>query len=355
MAPLDWGLGHATRCIPVIRALLAGGYEVVIAGEGAQASLLQTEFPSLLCLPLQGYKVRYSKSAALLPLMLAKQIPGLMKVIRQENKWLHNIIGEHSINLVIADNRYGLYTDQVPCIFITHQLLIKAPFRWVEKILQRINYQFINRFSACWVPDAEGEINAAGILSHPHRMPAAPVHYIGLLSRFQQEPADIIYDLCIILSGPEPQRTILEKKVLAGLDKVPGKILLVRGKPGSVEKLEMPENIEVKNHLPQAQLQKALLQSNYIVSRTGYTTVMELLSLHKRSILIPTPGQTEQEYLAKRLHGKHLCYTVNQEHFDWLKDLALAKKFPYQNIALPVCDNERIQKMVQKELFYTRK
>jgi len=353
VAPLDWGLGHATRCIPVIHGLMAGGYEVILAAEGAQASLLQTEFPSLLCLPLEGYKVKYSKDPSLLAFTLLRQLPRLIKIIRRENRWLADTIREHAIDLVISDNRYGLYTDKVPCVFITHQLLIKAPFAWVENILQRINYRYINRFTACWVPDTEGEPNAAGILSHPRKLPAIPVHYMGLLSRFMQQTAETRYDICILLSGPEPQRTVLERKILSGIDKVPGKVLLVRGRPGSVEKIMVPVNVEVQNHLPQIQLQQALLQSNYIISRSGYTTVMELLSLQKRSLLIPTPGQTEQEYLAKRLHEQDLCYTVEQSHFHFERDLALARGFSYKNIQLAVCNSGHIAELLRATLHST--
>lgn len=346
VAPLDWGLGHATRCIPVIRALLHAGYEVILAGEGAQANLLQTEFPSLPCLPLAGYKVRYSKNPALLPLSLLGQFPRLRRIIRQENEWLQRAITEYGIDLVISDNRYGLYTSQVPCIFITHQLLIKAPFRWLEKALQRYNYSFINRFTACWVPDAEGEISAAGLLSHPPHMPSVPVHYLGLLSRFELKSAGNLYDYCVLLSGPEPQRTILENKLLIGLAPVPGKILLVRGKPGSSEKITVPANVEIKNHLPNNELQQVLLQSDIVVSRSGYTTIMELLSLKKKAILIPTPGQTEQEYLAQKLAVNKYCIAVKQEDLDCIKHFALAKDFNYQTVDLPVCSDDRIKELV---------
>jgi len=330
VAPLDWGLGHATRCIPIIRGLLDNGYEVVIAAEDLQASLLQKEFPSIPCLPLSGYRVRYSKSQWSLPFMLLGQLPRVAAIIKQEHRWLDGIIEQYQIDLVISDNRFGLSSKKIPCIFITHQLTIKAPFSWVEKILQRINYRFINRFTCCWVPDAQGEPNVAGVLSHPVKLPKVPVHYIGLLSRFHPQTVTRKYDYCILLSGPEPQRTLLENKLMEGLAEVNGKILLVRGKPGSEEEFNVPENVEVKNHLPTGEMQQALLQSEYIVSRSGYTTVMELLSLHKKSILIPTPGQTEQEYLAEKLQNAKVCISVSQHRLNCVEHFALVKQFGYQ-------------------------
>jgi uncharacterized protein (TIGR00661 family) len=352
VAPLDWGLGHATRCIPIIRALLNNGYEVIIGAEGAQATLLQTEFPSLAILPLTGYHVRYSRQKWWLSFALLMQLPHLLKVISDEHRWLQNMIKEQNIDLVISDNRYGLYSKKVSCIFITHQLTIKAPFAWLEKILQRINYRYINRFTCCWVPDVAGDINAAGILSHPAKLPRVKVYYIGLLSRFQIQTVTKKYELCILLSGPEPQRTLLEKKLITQLRDRKEKILLVRGKPGSNETITVNENITIQNHLPGLQLQEAILQSDYVISRSGYTTIMELLSLQKRSILIPTPGQTEQEYLGEKLEIKNICMTVSQDKFNFSEHIPQAKIFPYQLSALTLFDESHITDLLKNAVSY---
>lgn len=347
IAPLDWGLGHATRCIPIIRALVANGYEVIAAAEGAQAHLLQTEFPSMQILPLAGYRVRYSRSKWGLAFTLMAQLPRLRRVIKEEHQWLDTIIDEHHIDLVISDNRYGLFSTKVPCIFITHQLTIKAPFAWIERILQRINYNYINKYNSCWVPDVAGELNAAGVLSHPAILPRIKVHYIGLLSRFQLQPVEKKYDYCILLSGPEPQRTLLENTLLEGLSKTEGKILFVRGKPGNKEIPNTAPHIEIKNHLPGSELAQALMQSEYIISRSGYTTVMELLSLQKKSILIPTPGQTEQEYLAKKLQSDQICMRVEQDELDCVSDLIKAKTFAYQFPSFHIFDEDQIKTLLE--------
>jgi uncharacterized protein (TIGR00661 family) len=279
-------------------------------------------------LPLAGYRfVQYSKSRWGLAFTLLAQLPRLQKNIKEEHRWLDTIIDEHHIDLVISDNRYGLYSKKIPCIFITHQLTIKAPFAWIENMLQRINYRYIDQYNSCWVPDVAGEPNAAGLLSHPVTLPRTKVHYIGLLSRFQLQAVEKKYDYCVLLSGPEPQRTLLENTLLEGLSKVEGKILLVRGKPGSKEIPDAAPHIEIKNHLPGSGLAQALLQSEYIISRSGYTTVMELLSLQKKSILIPTPGQTEQEYLAKKLQNDGICMSVEQERTELCEDLLKQKHF----------------------------
>lgn len=330
MAPLDWGLGHATRCIPLINALVANGYTVILAAEGAQAHLLQQEFPQLTLLPLAGYRVRYANTRWGLALSLFRQLPRLRETIREEHAWLEQVINTHRIDLVLSDNRYGLYSQKVSCIFITHQLTIKAPFGWLELLLQRINYRFINRFTACWVPDIEGEPNLAGILSHPKKMPVIPVLYLGLLSRFTPGEVEKKYDYCILLSGPEPQRSLLENKFILDLPSVAGHCLLVRGKPGSTEQLTIGPNVTVVNHLPGQELEAAIRQSKYIICRSGYSTVMELLAMHKKAILIPTPGQTEQEYLAHRLLSAGICVSFTQEDFNATQHLPLTHTHHYQ-------------------------
>ena len=332
IAPLDWGLGHATRCIPIIHALLANGYEVVIAADGVPSVLLAKEFPTIKSLTLKGYEIKYAKTGAGLFWQLLKQLPRIVQTISTENAWLQKIIVSEKIDLVISDNRFGLHTKLVPCIFITHQLTIKAPIVWVEKILQKINYYFINQYSVCWVPDIAGAINLAGELSHPTVMPKIPVKYIGLLSRLENNHFAIEFQYCFLLSGPEPQRTLLEKKLVASIGVLPGKALLVRGLPGSNKELIAPLNTIVYNHLPTHQLSKMICASEMIICRSGYSTIMELVRLQKKAVLIPTPGQTEQAYLAKKLAALNWFYSADQTSLNVSTQI---KEALYQSYLIP--------------------
>lgn len=347
IAPLDWGLGHATRCIPIIRGLINNGHKVIIASEGAQAILLKQEFPDIQYVDLRGYRVKYSKNAHFFALKLIVQIPAIIKTIYHENQWLQQIVKDEKIDLVIADNRYGMYHKTIPCIFITHQLTIKAPFRRVEYLLQKINYHFINRFTTCWVPDVEEVPNIAGILSHPSKMPSIPVQYIHLLSRFEQKISVQKYDLCILLSGPEPQRTLLEEKIVQSIGILNTSILLVRGKPESSQLPTVPSNITVVNHLSTYLLGEAIQQSEFVLSRSGYTTIMELLALKKKMILIPTPSQTEQEYLANNLMKQMLAITALQADVDIAKLLLQAKEFKFKTIDVKQFDEHNIDELIQ--------
>jgi len=332
VAPLDWGLGHATRCVPIVRELLENDCEVWLAGEGMQENLLRSEFPSLPFLPLNGYRVQYARSSVGFFPSVLFQIPKILIAIGQEHKWLRGAIKEHEFDAVISDNRFGLSHSNVPSVFITHQLRIKSPLgKWNEKILQRWNYSYINRFKECWVPDFIGENNLAGELSHPVNNPTVPVRYIDLLSRFEKkEDREIKHRLLFILSGPEPQRTILENKIIDEISHYPGTATIVRGLPSAQSVIPSTGMIKFYNHLSAKELNEEIEKADWVISRSGYSTIMDLATLQKKSILIPTPGQTEQEYLAKDLCQKKIAYTVQQRDFSLDPALEEARKLNYR-------------------------
>lgn len=331
IAPLDWGLGHATRSIPLITGLLAEGCEVLIAADGTIQALLEQEFRELTFLPLKGYRIQYSQQKKWLPLKIVLQIPRLLFSIFSEHQWLKKMVKDHSIDAIISDNRFGLYHKHIPSIYITHQLLIKTGNRFSEGLLMKLHYWFIKKYYECWIPDFEGNSNIAGQLSHPSPLPAN-VKYIGGLSRFETKPyAELKYDLLILLSGPEPQRTIFEKELLFQLKEYNGTALLVQGLPkaNKISKTNENNTIHVRNHIATQELNLVIEQSKIIISRSGYTTVMDMLKLQKKAILIPTPGQTEQEYLAQYLMLQKLFYSVEQHEFLLSDALEKADQFPY--------------------------
>jgi uncharacterized protein (TIGR00661 family) len=330
VVPLDWGLGHAARCVPVIRDLLNSHCEVWLAGEEAQEKLLREEFPLLSFLPLKGYRIKYAKTGFTGKILL--QVPSILRSIKEENKWLKEQVARYGFEAVISDNRYGLYNENIFSVFITHQLYIKSSLgKWSEKILQQWNYKFINRFNECWVPDEDGENNLAGELSHPVKLPPIPVKYIGPLSRFEKKNIDEIKNhLLIILSGPEPQRTILENKVIDQIVNYPATATIVRGLPGEKNIIPSTNTIHFYNHLSSEELNSEAMKAEFILSRSGYSTIMDIAALQKKSILIPTPGQTEQEYLAVHLMKKQFAFCVDQNSFSLLKNVEEARNFEYR-------------------------
>lgn len=272
--------------------------------------------------------MKYSRKKIFLPWKILSQFPRMAFTIYKEHQWLKKIVKEYDIDAVISDNRFGMYHTKIPSIYITHQLLIKTGNAFTERIARKIHFYFIKKYKECWVPDYE--INGlAGELSHPKKLPEK-VKYLGALSRFELKNAEKKYDLLISISGPEPQRTIFEQQLLNELRTYTGKILFIRGLPdnGSELRMENP-SVECKNHLSAKELNEAIMQSQLILSRCGYTTIMDLIKLQKKAVLIPTPGQTEQEYLADHLREKKIFYTTDQKNFHLQDALKQADLFAY--------------------------
>jgi uncharacterized protein (TIGR00661 family) len=329
ICPLDWGLGHATRCIPIIRLFIQKNAEVIIAANGGPFELLKKEFPYLEFIRLKGYEINYPNNDSMILKMLFS-IPKILQGIKAEHKALKKIIHKKKIDVVISDNRFGLWNKESKNIFITHQLMIKAPF--AEKLLHRINLKYIKKFDECWIPDIKGEKNLSGDLSHKYKLPEN-AFFIGTLSRFnlQSETKDLPvtdqYDIMAIISGPEPQRGIFEKLISESLYQSGLKALIVCGKTDEEQKEETKGNLEIVNHLKADKMQRAILNSKIIIARSGYSTLMDLTTLCKKAVFIPTPGQTEQEYLAERLMQKKIIFYQKQSEFNLQNILEEAENY----------------------------
>jgi UDP-N-acetylglucosamine transferase subunit ALG13 len=337
VAPLDWGLGHATRCIPLVHRLIAHGCQVILAGDGRIKTLLKEEFPLLEFLDLPGYKIRYPASKWKMPFKIAAQIPQILQSINVEQQWLQKAAQEKQFDGIISDNRYGLFHSHLPTVFITHQLRIQTPLgRLSENLLQQINYSYINKFSFCWVPDLEGSGNLGGKLSHPGGLPAIPIYFVGPLSRFYLKETAKKGHILFLISGPEPQRTLWEEKLIRESADHKRPMVVVRGIPGDTAINNFfPLQAEVYSHLASALLEKKISEASLVISRCGYSSVMDLAALKKKSILVPTPGQTEQEYLADHLMENNYALCIDQEKFRLKQCLELAENFIYKPMPLP--------------------
>ena len=345
VAPLDWGLGHTTRCIPIIQELFRQDFTVLLAAEGNSAHLLRKEFPSLTIISLKGYKIAYSKTQVFFKVKLFGQIPKILKAIKQEHTWLQKIIKEYAIDIVISDNRYGLYNTKIKSIFITHQLAIETGNTFSNWLVQKLNYRLINKFHECWIPDEEAPFDFAGKLSHPKEMPVIQTQYIGILSRFKKDTAEKNIDLLVLISGPEPQRTALENMMLLQTTKISLRMVLVRGLPeASSIIVNTNKELQIFDHLPATELNKLIQSSNFVIARSGYSTIMDLIALQQKAILIPTPGQTEQEYLAEYLAAKKYFVAVKQRGFNLVKELKNLESVELE--IFPVAENKKLQEVI---------
>ncbi|MEM1337723.1 MAG: glycosyltransferase [Bacteroidota bacterium] len=327
VAPLNWGLGHATRCIPIIQALLQHNFEIFLASDGVALSLLQKEFPELPSFELSSYQIKYAEKGKNFKLKMLWDSPKVLKAMAKEKKQVKQLVKTHQIDAIISDNRLGVYYKKIPCIFITHQLnVLSGNTTWFSS---KMHQGIIKKFKECWVPDVKGKPNLTGKLGHLKKA-KLNIKYLGPLSRFEKQPVTARYDLMILLSGPEPQRTLLEEKLLLELEQFEGKVLFVKGKIEGTQQRETrtlsKAKVEVVNFMQSKELGEAINTSGVIVSRSGYTTVMDLAKLEKKAFFIPTPGQYEQEYLAKRLEKQELVPYATQDNFS-IGDLKRVQMF----------------------------
>jgi uncharacterized protein (TIGR00661 family) len=329
IAPLDWGLGHATRCIPVIRLAMERGHTVFIASSGSALELLKEEFPSLQFFELPAYAPAYSRKSSMV-LKMGLQLPKFIQAIGAEHTEIEKIIRKNKIDVVISDNRYGCWSDHVPAVFITHQSNIMMPkrFGWLSRWVQMANEAGMNKYPICWIPDYPQEHSLAGeLISFGRIKYKGRVDYIGALSRFHAKDDLIKYDVVGICSGPEPQRSLLEELLLAQLKETRLKYIIIRGVMKANAFQPVGEDGSIINFMTSTQLQEILPQAKYVIARSGYSTVMDMKALKRKIIFIPTPGQTEQEYLAHRLKERGVAYFMSQHDFNLEDALAASEKY----------------------------
>ncbi len=316
VAPLHWGLGHAARCIPIIQWLKQNCKEVILASDGAALELLKKEFPELKYETLPAYDIRYTYENILVNIILGSF--RVIKTIYQEHKTTQHLVKKHKITKILSDNRLGLYHHNITSLYLTHQVKILYPTKWISAIGNYIHQRFIHRFDHCLVPDYQGSEALCPDLSDGNIENAT---FIGPITRINKLNIPFSYDIMVLLSGPEPQRTILEKKlwdILSLLEEY--SIVFVRGSKATMT-YQYPNHITVLDFAFGTAIEQLLNSSKLLISRSGYSTVMDTHLLGIKAIWIPTPGQTEQEYLAERL-SNHENYTFLKQ-----KDLNLLEEF----------------------------
>lgn len=308
ICPLNWGLGHASRCVPIIRNLITEGHNVTIVADGFPLEFLRLQFPKLSFIELPSYPINYSSGKSQVWAM-SKSLPNILCGIYNEHQWLKNLLKTEHFDQVISDNRFGMWNKNCRSIYITHQLMIKMPraLKFLEHLAWFLHRLIINRYDECWIPDNAGNTNLSGDLSHKYSLPNH-AKFIGLLSRFDivdKSEIDTRYEVVAILSGIEPQRTIFEEQLICRFQNTKQKVLIVLGRPTSLNKYNYLNNITLVSHLADNELIAILNGADKIISRSGYSSIMDyhVLGCLEKVEMIATPGQTEQEYL-QGLHGK---------------------------------------------------
>ena len=308
VAPLNWGLGHAARCVPIIYALLENNYTPIIASDGNALLFLQKEFPKLEFLELPSYQIKYGKN---LMVSLLLQAPKIWKAVKKEQKIINDFIDKNNdVVGIISDNRFGVRSDKVKAVYITHQLNVLSGF--TTSLTSKIHQNIIKKFDECWIPDIENSEFSGKLSTTKKRLNQK---YICVLSRFKREKIQQKIDILILLSGPEPNRTFLEEKLKAAFLKLDKNIVLVQGKVVDQQKKSTEKNITIYNYLLSDELQEVINQSKIVVCRSGYSSIMDLAVLGKKVFFIPTKNQSEQEYLAHYLEQKKIAPFCFEEDF----------------------------------------
>lgn len=311
VAPLNWGLGHATRCIPIIRALSENGFTPIVASDGDALTLLKKEFSGLTFYELPGYNIRYSTGSNQAFSILLQSIK-VINAINAEQKTVAKIHKKEKLSGIISDNRFGVRLAEIPSVYMTHQINVLSGA--TTDISSKLHQQIIKKFDVCWVPDYRSKFKLSGRLSKTDRS-SLNIKFIGALSRFNEKKLPKKYKVLIILSGPEPQRSLLEDKLLVAFKDYDEKVFLVRGVFSGKNIFTSNNSVEIVDHLLSSGLEDAINSSEVVLSRSGYSTILDLAKLHKKAFFIPTPGQFEQEYLAKHLQQFNVAPFATQDDF----------------------------------------
>ncbi|RYD53545.1 MAG: glycosyl transferase family 28 [Sphingobacteriales bacterium] len=336
LGPLDWGLGHTTRCIPLAQHLQQLGATVFFAGTAAQIAFFRKSVPDIQPLLLEGYGVTYAQTRrGFLPHLL-KQLPHIFRCIRREHLWLDQMVQHYGFDGILSDNRYGLWHSRIPSVFITHQPGLQTGLgNGTNHLFAQFHQRLMRRFGAVWLVDRSESTGLSGALAHPSVLPEQ-ARYIGLLSQFAAPDSTPSRKagILILLSGPEPQRTLLSNRLWQQVQGFHQQVIFVEGRADAPER-RAAGSVWWFAQLNAAELMPFMQSAAYVVCRSGYSTLMDAAVLGLSLVLIPTPGQTEQEYLGRELfrNGQALCY--RQESFDLQKALEAAATFPFRPLGIP--------------------
>lgn len=330
----SWGLGHATRSLPIINKLMDEGNELTLISTGRSLELLKLELKDKASyIDLEDYPLPYTEKSKVFLLKFCFYSPKLIKSIIEEHKKIMKILDKNKFDIIISDNRYGVFHRNIPSFFVTHQLRIIAPARikLIENNFERFNAHIQKYFKTIMVPDYEDEGIAGDLAHNLNVINCEKVVYFGIMSDFKRMGVKKDVDFLFSISGPEPQRTVLENLICQQINKIDGKIILSLGRSlnrqDEKKRNALNENIQLFDFLPREERELIMNRSKFIISRSGYSTLMDTYALGKKAMFIPTPQQTEQEYLAMFHKEKGNFFYVNQDEIDLSKDLERAKDY----------------------------
>lgn len=351
-AIIDWGLGHVTRSTPIIKRLISDDNRVILVSHGKAISMLKEEFPDCIIRDVKDTQIAYPKFGWMFVFKIVSQVPKMLFGWHHERRQIKALVKEFNPDLIMTEMRLGFWSKKVPSVLITHQLRFHLPKHLAMFMIfgEWFNRIVFTHYNYVFVPDAEGEPNLSGDLSHNSRISLHPkVRHIGCLSSIvpDEDPPEQDIDILISISGPEPQRTQFEEKVLGQLDRISGQCIITLGKPATKKNIiKKTENITVYAHLNRKEMNNMMQRANVIVCRSGYSSVMELLALKKSALFVPTPGQTEQEYLAEYYEKQGLFSYCSQDKLD-LKNIHINSHHRVAQEQIPINQLDHINELLE--------
>ena len=340
----EWGIGHATRDIPLINALLKRGHEVHIIVTGRSLDILKNHFKNKCKYfdVVSLHDIYYNINTKFIKANFIFSIPKIIKTLKKARQESEKIIKKGNYDIVISDCRLDVYDKINNSYLINHQLRYKSPFG-TERIIEKSFSVLMKHYKYFLVPDFKNN-NLSGRLSHDLRyFDKKKIKYIGIISNLRQKNSKKDIDYFISFSGPEPARTLLEKKILENIKELKGKVVIAAGNPKG--KIISPSGVEFYNFVSPKNQENFMNRAKFLIVRAGYTTIMEIAELNKKALLIPTPGHPEQMYLGKYLKDKGYFYSVSQKKLDLKKDIEIATKF--KGYKAPWNTSESIKKFIK--------
>jgi UDP:flavonoid glycosyltransferase YjiC (YdhE family) len=322
----SWGLGHASRSLPIIRKVIKEGHMVTVVSSGRALNMLQQELgDEATFVNLADYNPPETLNPSFFVPSTILHFPVYLRSMFREHDFVRRFIWSRHVDAIFSDNRFAFYSRDIPSYFMSHQLRILNPLRNValENGTEFYNQYFLKRYAGVLVPDFR-EDGLSGRLAHNlSRIDEKHVNYVGVISEFSyyQTPQDI--DVFLSISGPEPHRTYFEHKVRKQLEGFGGNVVVTLGKPEA----SVQEGPNLSSYLRRVERENILNRSRLVVARSGYSTLMDLFALRKKGFLVPTPGQSEQEYLAKFHMDRGTFYCVSEKELDLPNQLEKALAF----------------------------
>jgi uncharacterized protein (TIGR00661 family) len=331
IAPLNWGLGHATRLMPVIKKFNQLGAEIYIGATARALDFLKKEVPYCHFFDFPGYPIKYPRTRFFVTRFMFIIFPQMLMAMWREKRLLHHLQNKYNFDIILSDNRFSLKIKGPPCYLISHQLRYKLPWpiHRMEWLPEYFNYRHFNKYKRIIVPDYTGNETLTGELSHRMRfLPQEKLFYMGILTDVRQSDKKVHQDIdyFVIVSGPEPQRTKFERMIFKQIKYLRGTVIVALGKPESDYKIRIGSAV-VYSFLNRDKMAEYFQRAKFIIGRPGYTSVMEMVELGKKGMFIPTPGQVEQIYLGRHFHEQEWCYSVSQNNLNLTEDLPKALKF----------------------------